>query len=146
ASAEGSSFFSRYQSITPSNVVTTSTTYKQESLALIPHYIASAPFGFGLATAGPAAGFGGNAKNQLEGHGVTAETQYNYVEDELGLPGLILWVSLTLTFLGLVLTRLPRVRDAELRVDLAGVFAVVFAYAVMGLRGAFMDSGSGAPF
>ncbi|HEX3692391.1 MAG TPA: hypothetical protein VHU13_03520 [Solirubrobacteraceae bacterium] len=146
ASTESSGFFSRYASIAPGSVVTTSTSYKEESLALLPHYVARAPFGFGLATAGPAAGFGGNSKEQLEGHGVTAETQYNYVEDELGLPGLILWVALTLTLVALVAVRLPRVRDTGVRIELAAVFAVVFAYSVMGLRGAFMDSASGAPF
>ncbi len=146
ASAEGSAVFSRYESIAPSSVVSTSTTYKEESLALIPHYISHDPFGFGLATAGPASNFGGHNKEELEGHGVTAETQYNYVVDELGLPGLILWISLTLTLIVLVVSRLSRVRDVDVRIALAAVFAVVFAYAIMGLRGAFMDSASGAPF
>ncbi len=54
AAAEGGAVFSRYTSIAPENVTTTSTSYKEKSLGLIPHYIASAPFGFGLATTGPA--------------------------------------------------------------------------------------------
>jgi hypothetical protein len=145
-STEGAGVFSRYESIEPNNVVQTSTTYKERSLALIPHYIASDPFGFGLATAGPASGFGGSSIEALEGHGVTAETQYNYVEDELGAPGLLLWVALTLMLIVLVLSRLPRIRDIDVRIDLAAVFAVVFAYAIMGLRGAFMDSAAGAPY
>jgi hypothetical protein len=144
--SEGAGVFSRYESIEPNNVVTTSTTYKERSLALIPHYISSDAFGFGLATAGPASGFGGGSAEVLEGHGVTAETQYNYVVDELGLPGLILWVGLTLMLAALVVGRLPRIRDIDVRIALAAVFAVVFAYTLMGLRGAFMDSSAGGPY
>lgn len=144
--AVGAETFSRYTSIAPENVATTSTTYKEKSLGLIPHYIASDPFGFGLATTGPASTFGGKISGELEGHGITAETQYNYVVDELGAPGLILFVALLLQIFWLVVTRLPRVPDPDTRIALAGVFAPVIAYAVMGLRGAFMDSSAAGPF
>lgn len=145
-SAAGSELFARYESIEPNKVVQTSTNYKEKSLAMIPHYIASAPFGFGLATAGPATAFGGRVTEELEGHSVTAETQYNFVVDELGLPGLILWAALTLYLLALVLGRLPRIADVDVRIDLAAVFAAVFAYAVMGFRGAFSDTSSAGPY
>lgn len=144
-SAVGSGVFSRYESIEPSNVVQTSTTYKEASLALIPHYISVDPFGFGLATAGASAEFGGKGA-LLEGHGVTAETQLNYAEDELGAPGLILWIALTLQVIALALRRLPRIADVEVRIGLAAVFAVFVAFALMGLRGAFMSSAAGGPF
>jgi hypothetical protein len=144
--AEGGEAFSRYASITPENVTTTSTTYKEKSLGLIPHYIASAPFGFGLATTGPASTFGGKVTGELEGHGVTAETQYNYVVDELGAPGLILFVALLAQLVVLVVRRLPRVPEPDVRICLAAVFAPVFAYAIMGLRGAFMDSSAAGPY
>lgn len=146
ASAEGGGVFSRYASIAPSNVVTTSTTYKEQSLALIPHYISSAPFGFGLATAGPASNFGGKAGQALEGHGITAETQYNYIVDELGLPGLILFVGLLFQLVVIVVRRLPRIADLDVRIDLTAVFAPVFAYAIMGLRGAFTDTAAAGPY
>lgn len=145
-SAEGSGVFSRYTSIAPENVASTSTSYKEKSLGLIPHYIASAPFGFGLATTGPASTFGGKVTGELEGHGVTAETQYNYVVDELGAPGLILFVGLLLQLGVLVVSRLPRVADLDVRIELAAVFAPVFAFAVMGLRGAFMDTAAAGPY
>jgi hypothetical protein len=145
-SSEGANVFSRYESIEPHNVVQTSTTYKEKSLALIPHYIASAPFGFGLATSGSAATFGGKQTEALEGHSVTSETQYNYVEDELGAAGLILWVALTLQVIVLVVRRLPRIADVELRIDLAAIFAVFIAFALMGLKGSFMSSAAGGPF
>jgi len=145
-SAEGTETFSRYTSIAPENVATTSTSYKEKSLGFIPHYIQSAPFGFGLGTAGPAATFGGKVSGELEGHGVTSETQYNYVVDELGAPGLILFVGLLIQLAILIARRLPRVEDIDVRICLAAVFAVVFAYALMGLRGAFMDTAAAGPF
>lgn len=146
ASSEGGAVFSRYLSITPENVTTTSTSYKEKSLGMIPHYLASAPFGFGLATSGPASTFGGKVKGELEGHGVTSETQYNYVVDELGAPGLILFVCLLAQVGVLVLARLPRVGDLDVRIELAAVFAPFFAFAVMGLRGAYMDTSSAGPY
>ena len=133
--------FSRYASIAPSSVLSTSIKYKEQSLGLIPHYIASDPFGFGLATAGPATTFGGKVHEELEGHGVTAETEYNLIVDELGLPGLVLFVGLMLMLGALVLRGLPQVADTEARIELAAVFAPVFALAIMGLRGAFTDDG-----
>ncbi len=145
-SAEGSNVFSRYESIEPNNVVQTSTTYKEKSLALIPRYIAADPLGFGLATAGASSEFGGKSSELLEGHGVSSETQYNYVEDELGAPGLILWVALNVWVIALVLLCLPRIADADVRIDLAAVFAVFIAFALMGLRGSFMSSAAGGPF
>jgi hypothetical protein len=145
-SLEGANVFSRYESIEPNSVVQTSTTYKKKSLELIPGYIASAPFGFGLATAGSASSFGGKETEALEGHGVSSETQYNYVEDELGAAGLILWVALALQVIVLVVRRLPLVADVEVRIDLAAVFAVFIAFALMGLEGSFMSSAAGGPF
>jgi hypothetical protein len=145
-SAVGSNIFSRYESIQPNSVVQTSTTYKEKSLAMIPHYISSDPFGFGLATTGPAVGFGGKVTGVLEGHGITGETQYNYVEDELGAPGLLLWVLLSLEIIVLVLRWLPRIPDVDIRLDLAAIFAVFIAHTIMGIRGAFMDSSSAGPF
>ncbi len=144
--AEGSGVFSRYASIAPSSVVGTSTSYKEQSLQLIPHYIASAPFGFGLATAGAATTFGGKVHEELEGHGVTAETEYNLIVDELGLPGLLLFVGLLATLGALVVRGLPRVADPDARIELAAVFAPIFALAVMGLRGGFTDTAAGGPY
>jgi len=145
-SSVGTSVFSRYESIAPGSVVQTSTTYKERALSMIPHYISVDPFGFGLATAGPAAGFGGKATGLLEGHGVTAETQYNFIEDELGGPGLVLWVALTIEIIILVLLRLPRVADVDIRICLAAVFAVFVTHAIMGIRGAFMTSAASGSF
>lgn len=144
-SSVGASIFSRYESIEPSRVVETSSAYKGESLTMIAHDIAQDPFGFGLATAGPAVSFGGKVVGLLEGHGISAETQYNYVVDELGAPGLILWVALTIQLI-LLLRWLPRIEDVDIRICLAAVFAVFLAHVAMGFRGAFMDTAPAGSF
>ncbi len=143
---EGGGVFSRYVSIAPSNVGSTSTTYKAVSLAQIPNDIANDPFGFGLATAGAASNFGGHTTVTLEGHGHSAETQYNYVTDELGLPGLLLWTALSLSVIWMAVTRLRRVGDVEIRIGLAGVFAAFIALILMGTNGPVMASAAAGPF
>ncbi len=145
-SIEGGGVFSRYTSIAPNSVASTSTSYKAASLAQIPNDIVNAPFGFGLATAGAASNFGGHTTVTLEGHGHSAETQYNYVTDELGLPGLLLWVALSLTVIWLAVRRLRRVEDIEIRIGLAGVFATFIALILMGTNGPVTASAAAGPF
>ena len=82
----------------------------------------------------------------LEGHNVSSETEYNFVSDELGLPGLLLWVAFSIRLLVLALRRLPRVRDIELRIYLAAVFATFIAFTIMGFSGPTMSSAAFGPF
>lgn len=145
-SIEGGSVFSRYASIAPNQVASTSTSYKAASLGQIPHDIANAPFGFGLATAGAAATFGGRSTVSLEGHGRSSETQYNYLMDELGLPGLVLWVALAINVVALVVRRLRRVQDVDIRIGLAAVFATFIALLLMGTNGPIGGSAAAGPF
>lgn len=145
--AVGSSLFSRYESIEPNKVVATSTEYKEQALAQLPHYISSDPFGFGLGTVGPASSFGGKVGSQvLEDHGVTSETQYNFAEDETGAPGLILWIAISVEIIVLVLRWLPKIPNVDIRIALAAVFAVFAAHTVMGFRGAFMDTAAAGSY
>jgi hypothetical protein len=145
-SVEGASVFSRYASIEPNKVASTSTNYKAASLGQIPHDIVNAPFGFGLATAGAAATFGGRSDVKLEGHGRSSETQYNYLIDELGLPGLLLWIALALNVVVLAVRRLPRVADLDIRVSLAAVFATFITLLLMGTNGPIGGSAAAGPF
>jgi len=138
--AVGASIFSRYESIEPNKIAETSTSYKEQAIPMIPHYIESDPFGFGLGTVGPAVAFGGKASHVLEGHGVTAETQYNFTEDETGAPGLLLWLALSAEIIILIIRWLPKMPEIDIRIALAGVFAAFFAHLAMGLKGAFMDT------
>ncbi len=146
SSTEGESAFSRYTSIAPEKVGTTAPSYKEISLKQIPNDIAHEPFGFGLGTAGAASSFGGHTKVTLEGHGFSSETQYNFVMNELGLPGLILWVAFTVMLMWLGVTRLHKVEDVETRVDLAAIFAVIVGLTFMGFAGAFMAGQGAGPY
>jgi hypothetical protein len=146
-SAVGSSTFSRYESIAPGNVSTETKDTKVQSLAQIPNVIENAPFGEGLGSVGAAAGFGG--VNQLEGigaHRASAETQYNFILDELGLPGLILWVALVIRLLTLGLRGLRRVNDIELRLYLTAVLATLIGSVIMGFSGPSSESAAFGPF
>jgi len=144
-SVEGAGTFSRYTSIAPENVAS-SKDKKTSDLEHIPSQLAAAPFGVGLGTVGASAGFGGKASEELEGHNVSAETEYNFVIDEVGLPGLIVWVALTITLLTLVIRRLPKVKDVELRLYLAATFAPIVAYTIMGFSGPTMSSAAYGPY
>jgi hypothetical protein len=141
-SATGSGTFSRYASLGAGSTSNT----KASSLARLPSQLSTAPFGVGLGTVGAAAGFGGKVTELLDGHGVSAETQYNFVADELGVLGLALWVGLSVTVIGLVLRRLRGIADVELRLDLAALFATFIAFTIMGFSGPTMTSAAFGPF
>ncbi len=146
SSTEGSSAFARYSSIAPESVGTTAPNYKEISLKQIPNDVANDPFGFGLGTAGAASGFGGHTTVTLEGHGFSSETQYNFVMNEVGLPGLLVWVGFSFMLLWLVVTRLHLIPDVEVRIDLAAVFSVLVGLTFMGFAGAFMAGQGAGPY
>jgi hypothetical protein len=145
-SIERSGTFARYESIEPSKTASTTTSYKTKLLGLIPKQIAIAPFGVGLGSVGPAKGFGETTRAEKAGLGATAETQYNFVTDELGAPGLALYVGFISTLILLAMRRLPRLRDVELRIALAGVFAPLIAMFFMGFSGPLMTSAALGPY
>ena len=105
--------------------------------------IANDPLGFGLGTSGAASSFGGHTTVTLEGHGFSSETEYNFVMNEVGLPGLVLWVSFTGLLLWLGTTRLRLIEDVETRVDLGAICAVIVGLTITGFAGAF-SAGQGA--
>ena len=135
SSASGT--FNRYESIAPGNVDCDQGHQDDEPRRTSRRRSPRAPFGVGLGDAsGAAAGFGGKQTELLEGHGVSAETQYNFVADELGLPGLILWVAFTIRLLVLALRRLRRIADIEMRLYLAAMLVDVHRLHADGLLGA----------
>ncbi len=136
----GSGVFSRYASIAPSKAASTAVNYREKDLGQIPTDIKHYPFGAGLSSAGAGRFFGGLAVATIEGHTASGESQYNYVTLELGLPGLILWVALSANLILLAVRRLRVVKDVELRISLAAVFAAVIAFTVMGFAGPTMSS------
>jgi hypothetical protein len=140
------STFTRYASISPENAAGTSTSYKEVSLKQIPKVIAQDPFGFGLGVSGASASFGGKTNVTLEGHGFSNETQWNFVLNEVGLPGLVLFVALCLYLIFLAATRLHTVRDIDARMGLAAIAAVVTGLIITGFVGAFATGQAGGPF
>jgi hypothetical protein len=140
APSAGKGVFSRYESITPDKAATTSVGYREATLAQIPAVIEKYPLGAGLAVAGAGKSFGGTSTPTVDGRAASAESQYNYVALELGLPGLIFWVALSITMIGLAVRGLRRIGDVELRLYLAGVFAAVIAFTIMGFVGPTMSN------
>ena len=108
---------------------------KEKHLSEIPRDIAHAPFGLGLGTSGSAAGFGGHEKVSIENEKVSGGSAYNLLVVELGAPGLLLWLGLTLSVLVLAIRRLRRIVDRELRLYLVAVLTGFVALLVQGLSG-----------
>jgi hypothetical protein len=144
-SIEAPGTFQRYASISPENA-SSAKDKKTGELEHLPSQLEAAPFGVGLGSAGAAAGFGGQFKQEVNGHGVSAETQYNFLGDEVGLPGIILWVGLAIEIILLAVVRLRRVKDVEARILLAGVFAVLIAFMLAGTSGPISSNAGGAYF
>ncbi len=143
-SAVGEGVFSRYSSLF--NGGSSSAGYKEDELKAIPKLVSADPFGFGLGTAGPAAAFGGRNTELYEGHNVNAETTYNFIFKEVGLPGLIVWPAMIITMLSLAFRRIRGLVDPELQVYLAAVFAPVFAMFFMSFEGPVSQSEVLSPF
>jgi hypothetical protein len=146
-SAVGGGTFKRYESIAPGNAAETVPAHKSSAWENIPTVLAAAPLGVGLGTVGAAGGFGGKITELVEGHGVSAETQYNVVADELGAPGLIVWVALTLYVIALATLGIRHFRgDGELAIMLAGAFAPFVALTLEGFSGPFITSTASGPY
>ncbi len=139
---EGSNTFKRYENLAPSSAVGN----KSSARSLLPHEIAHAPFGVGLGTVGAVAGFGGKNTDLLEGHGVSSETQLNFMVDELGAPGLLLWLAFCLRVLVLATRGLWRTEDMDLKLALAAVTAPLVAYFAMGFNGPVSTSAAAGPY
>ncbi|HEY1833926.1 MAG TPA: hypothetical protein VGG08_05775 [Solirubrobacteraceae bacterium] len=145
-SAVGSGVFKRYESISPERVTSSATGYKQNDLSAIPGHLRAAPFGFGLGTSGAAGGFGGRVTEEFEGHDVNAETQFNFLSNELGLPGLLVWTGLIVAICLMAVQRIRKIRDPELQMLLAAAFAPVIALAAMAYDGPISGSSASGPY
>ncbi|HTZ86921.1 MAG TPA: hypothetical protein VMB05_09660 [Solirubrobacteraceae bacterium] len=138
--------FKRYEKIAPGQVAETAPTHKSKTWEKIPEFLAKAPLGVGLGTVGAAAGFGGKITELVEGHTVSAETQYNFIADELGAPGLLLWIALSIYVIVIVATRLRHTRDSDLAIALAGALAPFIALTLEGFSGPFTTSAASGPY
>ncbi len=136
SATEGSGIFARQETLTSVETAqSTGGNGKERTLSLIPHYLEAAPFGFGLGTAGSVSGFGGHQRLELEGQKVEGGSAYSILVKELGLPGLLLWVGLTINVIAIAVSQLRRIRDVELRTYLVGMMAAYIAFTFQGLAG-----------
>ena len=108
---------------------------KEKHLSEIPRDLVGAPFGLGLGVSGAVAGFGGHEKVTIESEKVSGGSSYNLLAIEMGAPGLALWIGLTLTVIGVGVTRVRRIVDPELRLYLVALLATYVGFTVQGLSG-----------
>jgi hypothetical protein len=108
---------------------------KEKHLSEIPRDLLDAPFGLGLGVSGSAGGFGGHEKVTIESEKVSGGSAYNLLAVELGAPGLLLWLGLTVSVLMLGIRRLRRVTDPELRIYLVALLASYAGFTVQGFAG-----------
>jgi hypothetical protein len=108
---------------------------KLNHLEALPRVVTGAPLGSGLGTTAAAAGFGGKQKVIIEGRGASGEASLNLLAIEVGVPGLLLWVGLSLNVIWLVLTRVRNIEDPELRTYLVAIGSSFIAHTASGLIG-----------
>lgn len=112
--------FDRYRSFKPKEVL--ESTQKERPLNLARDYLTEFPLGAGIGKSGPAAGFSGGNPARLNG-----ETEFSYLTTEVGIPGLLAFLSFHLFLVSLAVRRYRRVRDEEARSMLAAVSASLIA-------------------
>lgn len=130
----GSAVFARQNSLTSvQNVEEHGGSGKAEALSEMPRHLIAAPFGFGLGISGAVGGFGGGAHARLEGEKIKGGSAYELLGKELGVPGLLLFVGLTINALILAFSGLRRIADPELRTLLAGLTAALLTLTFEGI-------------
>jgi hypothetical protein len=132
----------RYATITPARVIGTTVTYRQATLSLIPTYAVDFPLGAGMGTVGPAgnSSVGGGANSTLNG-----ESEFTFLEIEVGLPGLFVMLGLSVggIYLGL---RLRRVADRRIQRPLMALTAGLIAMLAGWVIGSVTPQTPDAPF
>jgi len=140
ASNSNSTIFSRYATVTPANLLSTTEQSRGSSIALIPSYLTDYPLGGGLGSVGPASGFAGGSAQGLNG-----ETQFTFYISELGIPGLLLMLLFNLKLLGGSLIRVRRLHD-DSRILIAAVATGIAGLFVEWASGPSTASSPGAPY
>ncbi|HYB24628.1 MAG TPA: hypothetical protein VED41_12570 [Solirubrobacteraceae bacterium] len=139
--------FSRYESIASASRLAEAPGYKNDARSLIFSELEVNPFGVGLGTAGPTSGVGGASNYVQEQYrAISDETEFNVLANEVGIPGDLMWLALSLYMLVLCARGMKLVQDRELALYLAGVLAAFPALFIGGFSGALNSSAAAGPY
>jgi O-antigen ligase/polysaccharide polymerase Wzy-like membrane protein len=133
--------FYRYASIAPDKAASTTYESRAGTWAMTPDYIRQIPLGAGLGSVGPAATKAGGAKTAWN-----AESQFNFLLVETGVPGLVVFLCFQAALWAAILTGLRHRRDPATVVLMAAVSAPLFAYSAGWFFGVNTTSTPNAPY
>jgi hypothetical protein len=77
---------------------------------------------------------------------VSSETQYNLIVNETGAPGLAVWLGLSVYMLLFIVRGMRRVRDTDVVIELAALFAPFFALFFEATSGPLSNSGAAGSY
>ena len=129
-SSRDSATLGRYGSIVPGKAASTTLASRAGTWEQVPVYMGKIPFGAGIGSVGPAAGFWDNRTLDWN-----AESQFNFLLVEAGIPGLAVFLGFQAALFWAIVSGLRRERDSRTVVLLAGLAAPLFGYAVNWLVG-----------
>ena len=132
----------RARSIAPDKIVSSFSDERAASLKTLGRYVQEYPLGLGVGTVGPAAVVGGRRSET----GLNAETLWNFLILEAGLPGLAVMLTLMLRLMWIGLTRIRDSVDQNMRLYLAALAAPLFSLVVAGFAGPTTISVPYGPF
>jgi hypothetical protein len=141
-SSYSSGAFYRYSSIAPTRAVSTIDQSRSGTWATTPKYIAEIPLGAGIGSVGPAADKAGGQSTTLW----NAESQFNFLIVEAGVPGLLVFLAFQVALCGAILRGLRRVRDPRTVILMSALAAPLFAYASGWFFGVNTTSTPNAPY
>lgn len=132
----------RARTVAPDQVVSTFSQQRGSSVKLFGDYALKYPLGIGVGTVGSATAVSGD----LNVSGLNAETLWNFLVLEIGLPGLVIILALVFRLLWIALARIRRVVDSAMRLYLAALAAPLFSLVVTGFAGPTTISVPFGPF
>lgn len=140
--SSNSAALNRYDSISPTNLLSATSRSRGASLDAIPGYIREFPLGAGLGQVGPGSSFG---LRIVRDRPLSGETEFNYLVVELGLAGLLVFLGLHLRLLRLT-SRVRALKDPETRLLVAGCAAPLFGIAAAWFTGPISAGTPTSPF
>lgn len=122
----------RARTVAPGKVLTTYRVERGSSAAKVADYAVRYPLGLGVGSVGPAGVLFG-ARERVEP--LSTETLWNFLVLEVGLAGLAVFLALLVSVLLLAITRIRRVPDQTLRLNLAAIAAPIFGLTAASFAG-----------